>query len=157
MIRRVTFPRPVRKAMFAVWRVTRGMTLGTRAVVLDESGRVLLVEHSYLPGWHLPGGGVERGETMAEALAREVFEEGGVELTGEPELFGIYQNARIDRRDHVALYVCRTWRATGAGPDGREIIDRGFFALDALPEATSPAVHRRLAELFDGRPPDPIW
>ncbi|MEZ5840281.1 MAG: NUDIX domain-containing protein [Hyphomicrobiales bacterium] len=147
----------MRKALFFVWRLTRGMTLGARAVVLDEDGRVLLVEHSYVAGWHLPGGGVERGETMAEALAREVCEEGGVELTDAGELVGIYQNGRIDRRDHVALFVCRSWRSTGAGPDGREIINRGFFALDSLPANTSPSVHRRIGELFRNEPVDPLW
>ena len=47
----------------------KGLTLGVRAQVYDAAGRVLLIRHSYLPGWHFPGGGVEFGETAPEAMA----------------------------------------------------------------------------------------
>ena len=100
------------------------MTLGVRAVVLDGENRVFLVKHSYVSGWHLPGGGVETGETLREALTRELMEEGKIELVGEPTLFGVYLNSHVSRRDHVALYLVRHFRQEqlpGAEPRDRRM------------------------------------
>ena len=95
------------------WRFARGMTLGVRALVIDGEGRIFLVKHSYVSGWHLPGGGVEAGETLLEALARELHEEGNIELTAPPQLHGMFFNDRASRRDHVAVFVVRAFRQVG--------------------------------------------
>src|SRR5947207_9908502 len=123
----------LRRALHLYWRFARAMTLGVRALVIDESGRIFLVKHSYVSGWHLPGGGVEAGETLMQALARELREEGNIEITGPPQLYGVFFNDRASRRDHVALFVVRAFRQTRAPvPDG-EIIALGFFGIEALP------------------------
>ena len=75
----------------------RGMTFGVRAAVFDAEGRVFLVKHSYMPGWYLPGGGVERGETMRQALDRELMEEAGIRLSAPATLFGLYLNRQRRR------------------------------------------------------------
>ena len=100
----------LRRALHLYWRFARAMTLGVRALVVDGEGRIFLVRHSYVSGWHLPGGGVEAGETLTQALARELQEEGNIELTEPPRLFGLFFNDRASRRDHVALYVVRGFR-----------------------------------------------
>jgi 8-oxo-dGTP pyrophosphatase MutT (NUDIX family) len=129
-------------------RFRRGMTLGVRAAVFDSADRVLLVRHSYVPGWYFPGGGVEPGETLVEALDRELMEEGGIALDAPAELFGLYLNRTMSRRDHVAFFVARTWRQEKSPRvPNLEIVDCGFFAPDALPEAASEATRRRLAEI----------
>ena len=51
--------RILKRAAHVYWRFSRGMTLGVRGVVLDAAARVFLVRHTYTPGWHFPGGGVE--------------------------------------------------------------------------------------------------
>src|SRR5713226_1227398 len=96
--------------LHVVWRFTRGLTLGVRAVVIDPQGRIFLVKHSYAAGWHLPGGGVEAGETLLEALARELAEEGNIEIRSVPALHGIYFHPIYSRRDHIAVYVVRAFR-----------------------------------------------
>lgn len=129
-------------------RLRRGMTLGVRAAVFDADERVFLVRHSYVAGWYLPGGGVEPGETLAEALDRELIEEGGIVLDEPAELFGLYLNRRLSRRDHVALFISRAWRQDKPPRlPNLEIVDCGFFAADALPDAVSAATRRRLAEI----------
>src|SRR5437588_510318 len=107
-------------------RHRRAMTIGVRAATFDESGRVFLIRHSYVPGWYLPGGGVEPGETVETALRRELMEEGGIELAGPPELFGIYLNRAISARDHVVLFVSRNCRQVRPPRlPNLEIIDAG--------------------------------
>ena len=144
MKRTILFPT---RLFLAYSRLSRGMTLGVRAAVLDAEDRVLLVRHSYVPGWYLPGGGVEAGEATQAALDRELIEEGGIALTGPARLFGLYWNARASPRDHVALYVCRHWQQAEPPPRTLEIVDSGFFARKSLPDETTAATRRRLAEI----------
>ena len=138
-------------------QIVRGLTLGVRAAVIDEAGRVLLVKHSYVPGWYFPGGGVEPGESALDALARELKEEGNVELDGPPELFGFYLNTKESRRDHIAFYVVRHWRQPAPPRTGYEIVGHLFAAPDSLPDDASSATRRRCAELFEGAPLSSTW
>ncbi len=148
---------PVLTPVFrAWWRFRRPATLGVRALICDDAGRVLLVRHTYSKGWHLPGGGVERGETALDAVSREAAEEAGVEATAPPALIGFYANHANFPNDHIALYRFSAWRAC-APKAGGEIAERGFFARDALPAETTPGTRRRLAEVFGGAPTSAHW
>ena len=147
----------LRRALHAYWRFARAMTLGVRALVIDEDGRIFLVKHSYVSGWHLPGGGVEAGETLAEALARELREEGNIEITAPPRLHGLFFNNRASRRDHVALFVVRAFRQASAPVPDREIVAHGFFAADALPNDTTAATRARIIEVLGGAPVSERW
>ncbi|CUX36906.1 MULTISPECIES: NUDIX domain-containing protein [Agrobacterium] len=129
-----------------VFLLTRGATLGVRAACFDEKGRIFLVRHTYLPGWYLPGGGVERGETLLMALQKEIREEGNLEAASKPELFHVYLNLEGSNRDHVTLYRLDVTQTQPKKPD-YEITESGFFELSDLPEGVTPATRRRLAEL----------
>ncbi len=147
----------VRRALHFYWRFSRGLTLGVRGLVLDGTGRVFLVKHSYVAGWHLPGGGVEKGETIANALARELREEGNIELVDPPVLYAVYFNRRISRRDHVALFVVRSFHQRTQPEPNREIVAHGFFAPEALPEDTSRGTRERIAEVLGHRVASEFW
>jgi 8-oxo-dGTP pyrophosphatase MutT (NUDIX family) len=147
----------LRKFIHLYFRFARGMTLGVRAVVIDADKRVFLVRHTYVTGWYLPGGGVEVGQTMQDALAMELREEGRIALTGAPVLHGIFLNRHVSVRDHVALYVVRDFSQDRLPEPNSEIAETGFFALDALPADTTAGTRQRLAEVFDGAPVIPTW
>ena len=147
----------VRRLLHVYWRFARAMTLGVRGLVIDGSGRVFLVKHSYVAGWHLPGGGVEPGETLVMALTRELREEGNIELGEQPALFAIYFNRRASRRDHVALYVIRGFHQSAPPRPNREIIAHGFFPPDSLPQDTALATRARIAEVLGGRTISERW
>ncbi|ODA66990.1 Diadenosine hexaphosphate hydrolase [Methyloligella halotolerans] len=139
------------------WRVQRGMTLGAQGVVIDADDRVLLIKHTYRPGWCFPGGGVEAGESFKDALTREVHEEVGVTLTGPVTLHGIFTNFAAVKRDHIAVFLVRDWTRDGEYHRPREIAESGFFALDALPADIDGGTANRLREIFDGAPVMASW
>jgi ADP-ribose pyrophosphatase YjhB (NUDIX family) len=154
---RQAFEPALRRVFHLYWRFARGMTLGVRAVVLDADNRVFLVKHSYVAGWHLPGGGVEVGETLGHALTRELMEEGRIELVGEPTLLGIFFNNHASRRDHVAVYVSRRFRQDRMPEPNHEIIACGFFGAHELPPDTTEGTRRRIAEVLENRPIPATW
>jgi ADP-ribose pyrophosphatase YjhB (NUDIX family) len=154
---RKRFAPVLRQSFHLYWRFARGMTLGVRGVVLDGADRVFLVKHSYVSGWHLPGGGVEVGETFGDALRRELAEEGRIELQGEPALHGIFFNSHASRRDHVAVYLIRHFRQDRLPEPNREIVACGFFEPGALPAETTAGTRLRISEVLERRPPISTW
>jgi ADP-ribose pyrophosphatase YjhB (NUDIX family) len=161
------------------WRLTRGMTLGVRGVIVrdrsagatvDESesvaeGRgglagepeVLLIRHGYQPGWNFPGGGVEWRETLLTALTREVEEESGVVITGTPDWHGIFANIHQMPSDHVAVYVIRQWEQPCVPAPNFEIAEQSFFPISALPGDMSFGARQRIGEIFHGAPVAEHW
>ena len=147
----------VRWAFHLYWRISRGMTLGVRGLVIDGQDRVFLVKHTYVTGWHLPGGGVEPGETVAEALTRELKEEGNIELAGPPTQFGVYFHPAVSQRDHVVLFIVRDFCQPKPPVPDHEIMAHGFFSRDALPPDTTRATRARIAEVMAGATVSARW
>ena len=135
----------------------RAVTLGVRVVVLDARG-IFLVRHTYVPGWYLPGGGVDRGESAETAAARELREEGGIHCLERPVLHGFYRNGR---RDHVACYVVRAFETAepkdAPTKNSWEIAETGWFAPGALPDEATAATRERIVEVLENRAPAPDW
>ena len=148
----------LRRVLHFYWRFSRGMTLGVRGLVIDGEGRVFLVKHSYVAGWHLPGGGVETGETLLAALARELREEGNIELTGHAGAARrLFQSARVAARPRRALRRARVPPGSRRRTPNREIVAHGFFAPDALPADATRGTRERIAEVLHGVPVAEQW
>ncbi len=147
------FTRPL---FFAHARASRGMTLGVRGVTVDADGRVLLVKHTYLHGWWLPGGGVERGQTCEQALIREMHEEAGVIVEGRPALVSVHANERHFRGDHVLVYRIDRFSMTERTSHG-EIAELGWFDPRNLPEDAHRATRDRLEEVLAGGEANAEW
>ncbi len=145
------------RAFQAWWRIRRPMTLGVRGVVVDEAGRVLLLRHTYTPGWHMPGGGIEKGETALEAIQRELLEEAGIDAAAaDLRLASAHANHAFFPNDHVLIYRVDRWRQVEPTQRG-EIAETGFFAPLAPPEGTTAGTRRRLTELFGDQPVSGHW
>lgn len=146
------------KLVLQPWfRLTRAMTLGVRAAVFDDHGQILLIRHTYAPGWLFPGGGVERGETIHSALERELFEEAAIVTNSQnARLVGIFSNEKIFRGDHVALFKVTRFEQRNWKP-GREIAEIGFFDPHDLPQGATNSTRQRISELVNNTPPPPHW
>jgi ADP-ribose pyrophosphatase YjhB (NUDIX family) len=147
----------IKRILFPYWRLRRGMTLGAQGIVIRDGRDVLLIRHGYRPGWHFPGGGVEWNETLLTALAREVREETGVIVRGEPRLHGIFANFHTAPCDHVAVYLVEDWEQPSVPSPSMEIREQAFFPLSDLPIDIVGGAQRRIAELFQGHPIAPHW
>jgi 8-oxo-dGTP pyrophosphatase MutT (NUDIX family) len=138
------------RLLYLLYRIytffVRPVVNGVRVLLVQE-GQVLLVRHTYLKGWYMPGGGVKRGETMDEAARREAREEVGAEL-GELRLMGVYSNFEMNRSDHNVVFICTDfkWNHT----HDQEIAEARFFPISALPADVQPGHRRRIEEYAAG-------
>ncbi len=156
MLKSLIYPLANRLLLQPLGRVTRGMTLGVRGVVIDGDGRMLVVKQSYTHGWIFPGGGVERGETALEALGRELHEEAAVRMNGRAQMHGLFSNHVHFPGDYVAVYVVRDYVEEAWKPS-IEISARAFLFPAQIRQDCSDAMKRRLDELASGLEPAGVW
>jgi len=147
--------RTLRPMQQAWWRLRRPTVMGASAMVVNAAGEILLVRHTYMRGWHFPGGGVHKRETVLAALHRELREELGIAVKGEPQLVGVYTNPADPRSSHVALYRISSYEMDFKS--NIEIAEWRFFAPDALPKYAGRGPRNRVAELAGARVPDGVW
>jgi 8-oxo-dGTP diphosphatase len=126
--------------------------VGSAALIFDEQGHVLLVRRNYLRhDWVPPGGAVEAGESVVDAVVREVLEETGLEIRPE-RLSGVYHEPEHPAGDFLHFaFICRRLDSTAEPtiPPG-EISDWGYFPVDDLPRPISELTVRRVSDAIAG-------
>ena len=137
------------RALHTYFLLTRGLTLGVRAVVRSEDGKFLLVRHTYTPGWHFPGGGVEKNESAESALVKELKQETGLSLADKPVLHGVFYNSGVSKRDHVLVFLCTVKKEKFSKKNSAEIAEIGFFDPEELPSETDSGTIRRIDEITE--------
>jgi 8-oxo-dGTP pyrophosphatase MutT (NUDIX family) len=125
--------------------------VGARGVILDEQGRLLLIQRSDNHRWAIPAGAMELGESMEECAIREVWEETGLRATSlTPFSFHsavTYTNQFGHSYQQILMsFKIHTWEGELQRVTD-ESVDAGFFPLDALPGGRSPIIEETLADL----------
>lgn len=137
----------------ALWFFTRPRTFGVRVLPFTPQGGIVLVRHTYLPGWHLPGGGRKRGEDAFHAALRELREEIGMTSHGRVRLLATFARRLDFKWDTVSMFVAQdvTFRPR------RSIEIEAIEAFDpaALPEDTNPGTRRAIVEWLEDGAIDP--
>ncbi len=117
--------------------------MGVRVLMIQDD-KVLLIRHTYLNGWFMPGGGLNRNESLEQAARREAKEETGADV-GEINLIGIFTNYLQWKTDHTVVFLCKDFRITGKSD--AEIAEMKLFSFNDLPkDLYSP--HHKLIEQY---------
>jgi ADP-ribose pyrophosphatase YjhB (NUDIX family) len=123
------------------------------AAVIDQEGKILLMRRTDNHLWTMPAGQMEVGETPAEAVVRETFEETGVRSVPKA-LVGIYDSriwAKPPRPQHVYMFtfLCEPLAEQNMGPfDTNETLEVGWFRENNLPDHLYVGHYKRIADAY---------
>ena len=132
-------------------------SVGVRILVINQKNEILLVEHTYVDGWHFPGGGVNRNESMHAAAKRELFEEAGVIATQKLNIFNIYYHDIHGVTDYPILFVTTDFEIDQNAVLSPEIKKAEWFPLTALPSNITESTQNRINEYFYQTPVSEQW
>jgi glycerol-1-phosphatase len=133
------------------------LRVSATAFIRDKAGRVLLQQRSDNGFWNLPGGGLELGESVAQACMREVREETGLEVK-VVRLIGVYSTPEITTMRYpdgrviqymTSLFECRV--IGGKLEVNEESLALDWFDPQQLPEPFSPNHIPRLQDALAGQ------
>lgn len=128
----------------AIWFVARPQVRGVLAVPLTPEGKVVLVRLTYARGWHLPGGGVKKGESPEAAITRELEEEIGLEAHGGMHHVSAFEHRPDRRRGTSDLFLLREVRYTPRR--SLEVEEVAAFDRSDLPGGVTPLTREKIEE-----------
>jgi ADP-ribose pyrophosphatase YjhB (NUDIX family) len=125
-------------------------------VAVSHNGRVLLTKRKDFGVWCLPGGGVDPGESVAQAALREVAEETGLEVHLS-RLVGIYSIP--EARAWVNLIILFAGEPTGGvlKAQEEEVLELGYFHPDEIPDTLLWGQRQRIQDALNDRGGGSAW
>lgn len=135
------------------------LRLGCSATIFDSARqKVLLTRRTDNGQWCLPGGGMDPGESAAEACAREVFEETGLRVQ-IVQLLGVYSNPDVlieyadGNRFQIVALNFEAQITEGEPRIREEVTEVGYFSGEEIDELDLMSHHReRIRDAFAGQP-----
>jgi 8-oxo-dGTP diphosphatase len=127
-------------------RNSAAFRIAVSALLFDEQQRILLAHRRDIDWWNLPGGGMELGETVEEAVKREVLEETGLKVEVE-QLVGVY--SKPQKQEVVLTFRCH--KVGGALTATEESRECRYFVPDGLPINTLPKHRQRIVDALLGQ------
>ena len=127
-----------------IWLWMKPLPIGVRVLMVRDD-KIFLVKHFYEDYWYIPGGTVERGETLEQSVRREAWEEAGATLK-DLRLFGVYSHVELKKSSHIAVFITQDFDLNGESD--HEIESSGFYPLTDLPENMSPGSLHRIEEFM---------
>jgi len=135
------------KILYIYWKIFKPITVGVNILLLSENNKVILIRKAYVSGWHLPGGGVKRGETLEQAIKRETKEEIGGTINSL-DFFGVYTTFMEGKSDHVIVFKSNGFSVKGI--ISLEIAELREFSLNNLPKDLATGAKTVLKDLKSG-------
>ncbi|MBI3201118.1 MAG: NUDIX domain-containing protein [Polyangiaceae bacterium] len=134
--------------------VLRRPVVGIAAAARTADGRWLLIRRTDTGEWALPGGTLEWGERLRDAIVRELCEEAGVDVVELGEVAGVYSDPGRDLRFHAVTVVvhARVTEPTRPPVNPMEVSEVRLFETAALPPALAHGMTRMLADAVAGAP-----
>lgn len=113
------------------------------AIIFREGfSEVLLIKRRDVPVWVLPGGGIEEGESLADAAIRETLEETGFHVKIKRKVAEFHPINKLTLLTH--LYECEI--LSGSAMTGNETSDIQYFPVNALPKLMPPPYQEWIAD-----------
>jgi ADP-ribose pyrophosphatase YjhB (NUDIX family) len=119
------------------------------AIIEIDEGIILIKRKNPPYGWAIPGGFVDYGETLEDAVQREAKEETGLDIELVRQ-FHTYSDPKRDRRHHTVstIFISKAKGTPEAADDAQEI---GIFSKDTLPEEMAFDHRKILEDYFSGK------
>ncbi|MBI0300969.1 NUDIX hydrolase [Streptomyces sp. PRKS01-29] len=126
--------------------------MSVAGVIVDDAGRALLIKRRDNGKWEPPGGVLERGETIPDALQREVLEETGIKIALPATLTGVYKNMT----GLIVSMVFRCQAIDGTPTTGAETRALRWATRDEITELADEAYAIRVLDALDNTSPPAI-